>query len=78
MPNTEMRVVEPDTGCDLGADERGEMWFRGPRVMAGYLNRPDVTHETIDTVGWLRTGELGYIDGDATCPSSTGSRHSSR
>jgi acyl-CoA synthetase (AMP-forming)/AMP-acid ligase II len=64
MPNTELRVVEPDTGRDLGTGERGEMWVRGPQVMTGYLNRLDATDETIDADGWLRTGDLGYVDGD--------------
>jgi acyl-CoA synthetase (AMP-forming)/AMP-acid ligase II len=64
MPNTELRVVEPWTGRDLGAGERGELWVRGPQVMAGYLNRPEATAGIIDAGGWLRTGDLGYVDKD--------------
>ena len=64
MPNTELRVVEPWTGRDLAAGERGELWVRGPQVMAGYLNRPEATAGIIDAGGWLRTGDLGYVDGD--------------
>ncbi|HSL01306.1 MAG TPA: AMP-binding protein [Rubrobacteraceae bacterium] len=64
MPNTELRVLDPQTGDDLGVGERGELWARGPQVMAGYLNRPEATAENIDADGWLRTGDLGYVDED--------------
>lgn len=64
MPSTELRVVNPETGRDLGAGERGELLVRGPQVMKGYLGRPDATADTIDADGWLRTGDLGYVDED--------------
>jgi acyl-CoA synthetase (AMP-forming)/AMP-acid ligase II len=64
MPNTELRVVDPRTGRDLGAGEHGELWARGPQVMAGYLGRPDATAEILDADGWLHTGDLGHVDGD--------------
>jgi acyl-CoA synthetase (AMP-forming)/AMP-acid ligase II len=64
MPSTELRVVDPDSGADLGAGERGELWVRGPQVMAGYLGRPDATAAMIDPEGWLRTGDLGLVDAD--------------
>jgi acyl-CoA synthetase (AMP-forming)/AMP-acid ligase II len=35
MPSTQLRVVDPDNGADLGAGEPGELWVRGPQVMAG-------------------------------------------
>jgi acyl-CoA synthetase (AMP-forming)/AMP-acid ligase II len=64
MPNTELRVVDPPTGGDLDAGEPGELWARGPQVMAGYLGRPDATAEMVDAGGWLHTGDLGYVDED--------------
>jgi acyl-CoA synthetase (AMP-forming)/AMP-acid ligase II len=64
MPNTELRVVDPRTGRDLGAGEPGELWVRGPQVMAGYLNNPAATAEMLDADGWLRTGDLGRVDDD--------------
>jgi acyl-CoA synthetase (AMP-forming)/AMP-acid ligase II len=63
-PNTELRVVDPATGTDLGAGERGELWARGPQVMAGYLGRPDATAQMIDADGWLRTGDVGIVDAE--------------
>jgi acyl-CoA synthetase (AMP-forming)/AMP-acid ligase II len=64
MPSTELRVVDPDSGADMGAGERGELWVRGPQVMIGYLCRPDATAAMIDADGWLRTGDLGHINAD--------------
>ncbi len=60
--NTECRLVDPDTGQDMGIGERGELWVRGPQVMKGYLNNPDATAETIDEQGWLHTGDIAVID----------------
>jgi acyl-CoA synthetase (AMP-forming)/AMP-acid ligase II len=64
MPNTELRVVDPDTGRDLGPGQPGELLARGPQVMAGYLHRPDASAAMVDSEGWLRTGDLGLVDGD--------------
>ena len=64
MPNTELRVVDPGTGRDLGAGQPGELLARGPQVMAGYLHRPEDTAAMIDPDGWLHTGDLGLVDGD--------------
>ncbi len=63
-PNTEMRVVHPASGEDLGIDEDGELWVRGPQVMKGYLNNPQATEVTLDDEGWLHTGDIGHVDGD--------------
>jgi len=64
MPNTELRVVDPATGRDLGPGRQGELLARGPQVMAGYLHRPEATAAMVDPDGWLRTGDLGLVDGD--------------
>ena len=61
-PGTELRVVDPGTGRDARPGEPGELWVRGPQVMAGYLGRPEATAEMLDAGGWLRTGDLGRVD----------------
>ena len=62
-PTVELRVVD-DTGRDAPAGERGEIWIKGPTVMAhGYWRRPDA-NEASFTDGWFRTGDIGYLDAD--------------
>ena len=62
LPNTECKIVDYTTGAELGSDEQGEIWVRGPQVMKGYLGNPQATAEMIDPDGWLRTGDIGYCD----------------
>jgi acyl-CoA synthetase (AMP-forming)/AMP-acid ligase II len=62
-PNTVTRIVNPETLQDCGPDEEGEVWIKGPQVMIGYHNRPEATEAMIHD-GWLRTGDLGVVDGD--------------
>ena len=62
MPGTELRVVDPESGADLGPGEPGELWVRGPQTMAGYLHRPDATAAMIDADGWLHTGDVVVVD----------------
>ena len=64
MPCTEGRVVDPETGADLGTGKAGEVWVRGPQVMKGYLNNPEATARTVDADGWLHTGDIGIVDED--------------
>ena len=64
VPNTEARIVDPESGDDLGAGRTGELWVRGPQLMRGYRDRPEATALTIDADGWLHTGDLCYFDED--------------
>jgi len=64
LPNTDCRIVEIDSGDDLPAGERGELWIKGPQVMQGYLNSPEATAQAITPDGWLRTGDIAIIDAD--------------
>jgi acyl-CoA synthetase (AMP-forming)/AMP-acid ligase II len=62
VPNMQARIVDPATGEDIGPNEPGELWLRGPNVMAGYLNNPAATAATIDADGWLHTGDVATVD----------------
>ncbi len=62
LPSTECRIVVD--GRDAGPGEAGELWVRGPQVMAGYHNRPDATAATLTPDGWLKTGDLAEVDAE--------------
>jgi 4-coumarate--CoA ligase len=64
VPNLEMRIVNPDSGEDADAGSEGEIWYRGPNVMKGYLGRAQETGEMLDDDGWLHTGDIGKVDED--------------
>jgi len=58
VPGAEMRILEPD------ASGIGEIAIRGPMVMAGYYRMPEETAAVLSADGWLKTGDLGYLDRD--------------
>jgi acyl-CoA synthetase (AMP-forming)/AMP-acid ligase II len=64
VPNTEAKVVNLATGEALGRNQDGELCFRGPQVMRGYLNRPQETAQMVDPDGWLHSGDIGHVDDD--------------
>ncbi|KAJ2633600.1 hypothetical protein H4R22_000347 [Coemansia sp. RSA 1290] len=61
VPNIEARVLDDD-GNFVGIGKAGELCFRGPNVMLGYVNNPEETQKTIDQDGFLHTGDVGHID----------------
>jgi long-chain acyl-CoA synthetase len=62
FPGQEVRIVDTD-GTPLPRGEVGEVMVSGPNVMRGYLGRPEETAAVI-TDGWLRTGDVGFLDED--------------
>ena len=60
-PDTECRIVDPETGEDVPVGEVGELLVRGPQVMKGYWNLPEATAEALRD-GWLHTGDMARMD----------------
>ena len=61
MPNTKAKILDLDTGKALGPNQAGEICFKGPQVMKGYLNREKSTLRTIRD-GWLHSGDIAFYD----------------
>lgn len=62
MPGVEIRIVHPQTRAVLPPREVGEVETRSVANMVGYWKREEATAETVDSEGWLRTGDAGYLD----------------
>ena len=61
IPSTQATVLDED-GRALAPNEVGEICLRGPQVMAGYWNLPAETAQVFTRDGWLRTGDMGFMD----------------
>ena len=64
LPHQEVKVVSTEDGDTLPVGEQGEVCFRGYHVMRGYYGDKEATDKTIDTAGWLHSGDLGTMDAD--------------
>ncbi|KAJ6882436.1 4-coumarate--CoA ligase-like 9 [Populus alba x Populus x berolinensis] len=62
--NMEAKIVDPLTGEAFGPGKRGELWLRGPSIMKGYVGDEEATAETLDSEGWLKTGDLCFFDSE--------------
>lgn len=59
LPGVKVKIVDPETGEELGDNQAGEVCGWGHGVMIGYYREPERTAEAIDSEGWLHTGDLG-------------------
>ncbi len=62
----EVRCCDPETGRELGHDEPGELQFRGPNLIEGYLGNPEATAAAFTGDGWYRSGDLGHTIDERT------------
>ncbi|PWI48259.1 hypothetical protein CEE45_07335 [Candidatus Heimdallarchaeota archaeon B3_Heim] len=60
-PDTEVKLVDPDTRVEVPFGEEGEVWIRGPQVMLGYWPEKG---KGLQKDGWLATGDIGTMDED--------------
>lgn len=62
LPGVEVKIIDPDTGQELGVGEQGELIARGYGVMKGYYKMEEATKAAIGEDGWLHTGDLATVD----------------
>lgn len=58
FPNTQIRIVNPETLEDVARGDKGELLINGPQVFSGYWNRPEETDHQLLEGGWVRTGDV--------------------
>ena len=63
LPNVRAKIVDLDTGEDLGIGKSGMLLIAGPNVMKGYLDEPEKTAEVLQN-GWYKTGDVAMIDSE--------------
>lgn len=61
LPGTEVKIVDTKTREECAVGKDGEIYVRGPQVMAGYFNKPEETADVL-RAGWFRTGDIGRFD----------------
>ncbi|KAK5189209.1 hypothetical protein LTR92_010841 [Exophiala xenobiotica] len=65
--NCEAKIMSEDGTHEItgrGPENVGELWCRGPNVMKGYWGNPKATAETLTPDGWLKTGDIAYVDAE--------------
>jgi long-chain acyl-CoA synthetase len=63
VSDTDIKIINIDTGEELPQGEIGEVLIKGPQIMMGYYKKPEETAKTIKD-GWLHTGDMGFFDED--------------
>ena len=62
LPDVEVKIISEEDGQDLPQGQVGEIIARGPRMMSGYWHDEQKTAEVMTPDGWLRTGDIGWVD----------------
>jgi long-chain acyl-CoA synthetase len=63
VPDTELRLIDIDTGDPVELGNPGEIILKGPQVSPGYYNKPEANAKTF-TNGWFHTGDVAVMDED--------------
>ena len=64
FPHVQCKIIDPETGEEVGPGVNGEFCSRGYNTMKGYYKMPDATAETVDAEGWLHSGDIAMKDED--------------
>ncbi|KAK7067856.1 hypothetical protein SK128_024645 [Halocaridina rubra] len=64
LPNVSVKILDTLSRELLPPTSKGEIYIKSPSTMTCYLNNEEATAETIDSEGWVRTGDVGYFDTD--------------
>jgi long-chain acyl-CoA synthetase len=62
-PSTDMKILDEE-GKEVELGEPGEICGKGPQVMSGYWNKPELNDDTFFNKEWFRTGDIGVQDAD--------------
>ncbi|HEX7377600.1 MAG TPA: AMP-binding protein [Pirellulales bacterium] len=63
LPGVAAKIIDSDSGREVGRNTPGMLWISGPNVMSGYLGQPERTADVLRD-GWYKTGDIALIDDD--------------
>jgi len=66
LPETEIKIVDPETFEIKKLRQKGLVFARGPQIMSGYLGRQSESKKVLDADGWFNTGDLGMLLADGS------------
>ena len=64
FPHVQCKIIDPETGEEVGPGVNGEFCSRGYNTMKGYYKMPQATADTVDAEGWLHSGDIACRDED--------------
>lgn len=67
LPETEVKIVDPNNGSTVARGVQGELCARGYLIMLGYDGEEEATRRAVDADGWLHTGDLAVMREDGNC-----------
>jgi 4-coumarate--CoA ligase len=62
LANCSAKIMSEDGSRELPTGQRGELWVRAPNIMKGYWRNPSATANTLTPDGWLKTGDVCFVD----------------
>ena len=62
FPHVRCKIIDPETGLEVGPGVNGEFCSKGYNTMKGYYKMPQATKDTVDQEGWLHSGDLACMD----------------
>tara|TARA_B100000945_G_scaffold74515_1_gene57227 strand:- start:275 stop:1360 length:1086 start_codon:yes stop_codon:yes gene_type:complete len=66
LPETEIRIVDPETFQTKKLRQKGLVLAKGPQIMSGYLGKQSESQKVLDSNGWFNTGDLGMLLADGS------------
>lgn len=66
LPETEIKIVDPETFQVKKLRQKGLVLARGPQIMSGYLGKRSESKKVLDATGWFNTGDLGMLLADGS------------